>query len=99
MTKLEEIARAMWEVVREDANAVDIELEEWDDEPQALRDDWIANARAAVEAMREPSENELDAFARAFGWKAQTADGRENAKHAWQAMIGTILSETSDEPG
>lgn len=48
---------------------------------------WNDVAQAAIAAMREPTEDGLDAFARAFGWQPLTTAGRENARHAWHAMI------------
>lgn len=53
----------------------------------ALRDttDEFAMARAAIEAMREPTEAMIE-----FGFN-QTGDGRENVKAAWHSMIDAAL--------
>lgn len=54
---------------------------------------WMSNARSSLAAMREPTEQGLDAFARAFGWAEMTAAGRDNARYAWQAMIDEALKQ------
>jgi hypothetical protein len=48
----------------------------------------FALARAAIAAMREPTEEMLDAWVRAPG----------TIKAGWQAMIDCALRETDDEP-
>ena len=48
----------------------------------------LALARAAIAAMREPTEEMLDAWVRAPG----------AIKAGWQAMIDCALRETDDEP-
>lgn len=49
-------------------------------------------ARAAIEAMREPSEAIVDAAIRA------TSDGRGNRqRRLWEAMIDAALAETNHE--
>ncbi len=70
MTKLEEIARAMSDLV------VDLET----------MPTWHQLARAAVDAMREPSEEMVrapeDGLARPY-----------TVTNCWQDMIGAILNE------
>jgi hypothetical protein len=48
----------------------------------------FALARAAIAAMREPTQEMLDAWLRAPG----------AIKEGWQAMIDCALRETDDEP-
>jgi hypothetical protein len=86
MTKLEEIARAMQ---AESAN-----------KPFS----WKNAARAAVEAMREPPDAAVQTACASHTPRQDMSedDPREcprhrNARFRWQAMIDTILSETSDE--
>lgn len=88
MTKLEEVARAIY--YAEDTS----ERPDWDRVPPAVKARFLRTARAAIEAMREPGE-----IARNEGWDAATqmvtsygfAIGGEMS--VWSAMIDAILSE------
>jgi hypothetical protein len=70
MTKLEQVARAIAK-------------------SEGLNEDWtkqyLRHARAAVEALREPSEAMLDAGNRQLDCA--------NERQCWQAMLDAILSE------
>ena len=82
MTMLEEIARALFMRAVE-RDVVDDTPEDWD----ALRSEFEADARAAVEALRKPTPAMLTAaFAR------QT---REELIYegVWRAMVDAILTE------
>lgn len=68
---------------------------DWDAQPQILRDDWIDSTRAAMEAMREPSENMILA-ACVDAKKEQVrpvAINRMDADNCWRAMIDEALKE------
>lgn len=49
---LERAARAAWDCNRERCAAV-VELDEWENEPEALREDWRALTRAVLMAVRD----------------------------------------------
>ena len=51
-TMIERVARAMWEQVRLRHPQF---TRSWEAENERLRADWRENARAAIEAMREPT--------------------------------------------
>lgn len=76
--ELERMARAMWE----DDYKVDPDLESavsWDKEDQEVRDAYLSNARAALLALREPTEGMKGAGARAFLDISPEADMSNNA--------------------
>lgn len=52
---------------------------------------YLGDARAAIEAMREPTGNMLDA-----GWE-HTGDPcwKENVADAWRAMVNVALGQSS----
>ncbi|WP_240334326.1 hypothetical protein [Sphingobium estronivorans] len=79
MSTLERAARAMYETVQS----------EWDwDDPDAelLRRMYRDNARAAIRAIREPTETVVNA-----GYNELVC--YNSAADAWRAMIDAILSE------
>lgn len=90
---VERYARAMWETNRERCKP-HVELDSWEDETQALRDDWMAMARDGIEAMREPTPEMVEA-----GDAVEIeADERGNkcpgliGEPVWRAMIAAALS-------
>lgn len=52
MTKIEQVARAIWAERQKAAISAGLHLKEWDDETHLLREDVRREARAAIEAMR-----------------------------------------------
>ena len=79
MTKIAEIVQAM-------ANIAVIERSEGDN---CFVDNWPEIARAAVEAMREPTEAMISS---GYGvWWG--SDGHDDSRAIWPAMIDTILTE------
>jgi hypothetical protein len=52
---IESCARAAWDENRRVCEGL-VELEPWDDETEALRDNWRGIARAILQALREPTE-------------------------------------------
>jgi hypothetical protein len=93
MTMIERVARALH-------SRVDDRL--WTDPRVAMleRDEWRDLARAAIEAMREPTEAMVDRFvSRALcvsvhgdgGWSAY-------AREQWQAMIDAALVPPPHQP-
>ena len=57
----------------------------------ADRDDALNAARAAIAAMREPSDAMIDA-----AWNAISTE-RITATEAWQAMIDAALAQQEDK--
>lgn len=96
MTKLEEVARAISIDLGEDPDALDVLIRGRD----GKRPHWEgfeSTARAAIEAMREPTEDMLDA-----SWKL-TGESREmrarvhaSVRRHHAAMIDAILSNTKE---
>jgi hypothetical protein len=58
----------------------------WDDYPASVHAATLRTARAAIEAMREPTEDMQDAGAYPRENKKPVAD-------IWQAMVGKALEE------
>lgn len=56
MTMVEKMARAMWAQRRKFAGSVPIELEDWGDGSIPKANGIFEEAQAAIEAMREPTE-------------------------------------------
>lgn len=86
-TMLEKAAKAMWEENRIRCARVQIELPEWGKDRPQLREDWLAFAKAALEAIREPSEEALIASG------MPDADARELARYIWAYMVRAVLTE------
>lgn len=80
---VDRVARVIWDTRRK-ANP-EQELVSWDEETDGLRRDVTAEARAAIAAMREPTE---DMLATAGGIEGYT-DLENICAHAWRAMIDT----------
>jgi hypothetical protein len=91
MTMVERVARTIF------PNAAGFD---WDIAPSGLRDALCVTARAAIEAMREPTEAMNDAepdggFDIYWGYNA---DGRPSGPaDVWRVMIEAALTE-SEEP-
>lgn len=84
---IERIAKAIYEK-RNGAGCVP-----WSRRPPAHRDPYMADARAAIEAMREPNE----AMDRA-GLRENTIQGAAIwATPAWQAMVAAALSPAGEK--
>jgi hypothetical protein len=71
------------------------------DEPEEQREYWREKARAAIEAMREPTEEMLTAGSPycVDSLAPDYKSGREDAGHCFRAMIDAALSPVSDEKG
>ena len=86
MTKLEEVARAMF------ARGHD---ESWDETDAPVHKIYLDDARAAVEALREPGEGMtargLEALVEKF--EAGGVRGSHETDAVWQAMLTAILEE------
>lgn len=68
--------------------------------PREVVEEWLGNARAAIEAMREPTDAMLDAACE--GIVDPELDEREakalhriDARDQWRAMIDAALAETA----
>lgn len=89
MTLIERAARAMYDTVQPEW--------EWDD-PDAgpLRKMYRDNARAAIMALQEPSEEMIDAGAdivRSVEKAESDIAIRDDTKSIWSMMIGAALEE------
>ena len=82
MTKIEEVARAIY--YAENTS----ERPEWEREPPSVQKHLRYIARAAIEAMREPTVPMLDA-----GHEGLVRGPRYEVIDCYQAMIDAILSE------
>lgn len=91
-TMVEQVARALLAVDYKDQIGEGDWLDmEWESKSHA----YIAQARAAIEAMREPSEGVLDALSEA----ATLEGGPSHAGMAvWETGIDAILNETQAPP-
>lgn len=111
MDKIEQVAREMWEVRRQKAGLVQIELEEWGDGSIPRANHIMDEARAAIEAMREPTMEMLLAAAPypahlvaerndvdyTSNMQAATAADRMAARSKYQTMIDAALSTTLEK--
>jgi hypothetical protein len=89
-TMIERVARA---IGRQDfARAAQ---DGWDALPEHVKQDHRRFARAAIEAMREPTDAMLGAAYETAGYA--DGGGREpiEAEEAWRAMIGVALGDAS----
>lgn len=96
MTMLERVARAMYEEnirqIRCDIPRMEIRTASWN-ELGSLQEVWRNNARAALEAMREPTEQMARAAYRADGTNMSLAIAYEDV---YRAMISAALSESKE---
>lgn len=94
MDMVEKVARAMWDKRREALLGLAWPpLSLWEHENEALREDVRAEARAAIEAMREPSGEMIE-----DGWSAVIGSLNDNEAVAriYRAMIDAALSNTRE---
>ena len=103
MSMVERVARAM--LLTEHPTAG---VKVWEVDPEAGRI-WLARARVAIEAMREPNEAMLQASQTAIvdsmrnlGWSKAQRNERMSAQTKsimrWTAMIDTALKGGPDAP-
>lgn len=85
---IERVARAAYDkMVRCSGSNPDEELNRWDNQLAALREDWRAAMIAAIQAMGEPTEAMVDA-----GGDTPMVDGDgHDPKEVWRAMIDEAL--------
>ncbi len=69
---------------------------QWDAVPDEIRHDWISCARAAIRAMREPTERIARKGAQAQ-WDCGDLVGLPQATKIWQAMIDSASPPTGSE--
>lgn len=74
--------------------------EDWQDLPFLHKLAFNAHARAAIEAMMEPTPAMIDRFvSRALCVSIHSEDGWSNyARNQWQAMIAGALAGTGEKP-
>lgn len=87
MTMIDRVARAMFEATNEHD-------ETWDTEAQEIKTTYLIMARAAIEAMREPT----DTMVMAAEWaepeyREDDTDMGATYKAEWRAMIDAALNE------
>lgn len=85
---VERVARAAqceWSQAQE---LIGLPPEEWDGLKEPVRHYWRVTARAAIAAMREPTEAMLVA-----GHQAHAADPNSVLPAVWRAMINAVLAE------
>jgi hypothetical protein len=83
---IERVARAIWERRRGAAAIAGIDLEEWGDGGIPRANHIFEEARAAIEAMREPTDVMCDG---AVGWHCRSSS---DARNTWEEMIDEALS-------
>ena len=67
---------------------------QWEDAMPAVRERHLAAARAAIEAMREPTEEMVESVRDHDNYWGYYADGRPSGPdNCWRGMIDTALSE------
>lgn len=86
MSKLEQMARAMWLGVN--THTEPAVLGEWDERTETSKVLWRKAARAAIEALREPTEAAVKR-----GADAGELYGNTDARSTWYAMVDEILDE------
>ncbi len=87
---VERVARAMFYDTNRDYPAYSFHAA--DETTQAT---YISNARAAIEAMREPTEDMEIAGDTETGWDKHEMP--HPARNSWQAMIDAALNEGTDK--
>lgn len=92
MMMVEKVARAMWAQRRKFAGLVPIKLEDWGDGTIPLANGIFEEAVAAIEAMREPTD-EMRRSATSQGY----IDSLGDAGFVWQAMIDAALNPNTGE--
>lgn len=88
---IERVAEALWSADAERCHSK--RREPWSDVSESVKDDWRFNARAAIQAMREPTD-EMVSSGQSAGQSVQpTYLTAESTIERWQAMVDTALSE------
>jgi hypothetical protein len=87
MTKIEAVARAMWERRRTFASEQRITLEAWGDGSVPRANGVMEEARAAIEAIREPTEDMADCAHLSESLASDTC------KDVYRTMISVALGE------
>jgi hypothetical protein len=64
---IERVAKAKWARRQEVGRKVGIQLDNWEDETEALREEVMAETRAGFEAMREPTDKMAMVYTRSAG--------------------------------
>jgi len=100
MGKVEEVARAIWADRKKAAAAIGIPLQAWEFESDALRADVRREARAAIAAMREPTEVMLGAMNETTieAWDGDAFwPAKDDCKSLFNAAIDAALSEDKEQ--
>ena len=108
MDMVERVARAMVTAGQERERqrvldmpyVLDFYATPWEETPAEFRDEWLANARAAIEAMRDPAPKMLAAACKALSPERRPTDKwiSVKAKHGlrYRSMIDAALSQQKD---
>lgn len=93
MTMIDRMAQAMYASERLVNRSTGQPLE-WEDLPPAVQRRWRKRSRAAIEAMREPTEQMLATSGAhaAVGGVGRPSDG-DKARDVWREMIDAIRRE------
>lgn len=84
---LEQVAKAMWDARRAHANNSGVELELWGDGTIPKANGIMDEARAAIEAMIDPTDNMLIRGSAA----AEVCDDGWETNATWMAMINAAV--------
>lgn len=85
---VERVARALFEA---DCQIGDTPIVKWELAPEYEREEYRHLARAALEALREPTEGMVEAGADAADASGWAVDAISGAKTAYRAMIDEAL--------
>ena len=98
MGKVEEVARAMHDADwrQQEGLTPAGQPRSWDNNPEQAW--WLTLARAAITALREPSQAQHQAFAKTLDWMSDTPLGdqqreawKEENVRRWHLMIDSAL--------
>jgi len=89
MSKIERVAKAMYERMEGQRSNI---VAKWEDMHLPVRMHFMDGARAAIEAMREPTREMLVAGAKGSGEDSETV-----ALGAWEAMIEVAIGRCAKE--
>jgi len=90
MIVIEKVAKAMWEKNRIQCKG-EVDLDPWEDEPEALRDDWRGFAVAAVDALADAVGDACDDFTHRPMYF-------HSMMYEFQEVIDTVLRENEERP-
>lgn len=93
MTPLERAARAIWEIHGSPSKGRDIVVTMGNPDPEPDWQRYLPEARAALEAIREPSDGMKKAGAATLSTDNSIAGRLMDAESCWEDMIEAALGE------